>query len=374
MGYSESAGQVLRHVQNRAPAYFPQLKNGDLKVQLLEEQHRTVSSVYRIEVRCRHQNFRIFAKGAPRGKPAMQESPATRARLAPPLPTFDERALLEYRALRSIDDYFGSLGDSRFGAIRVLDIMRHPKTIIMLENTDPSLRSLFAGTNRWRHLRGKGSNLETAFSHAGAWLKAYSRMPRAETELLIRHTHRDDFVASIGGFTRFLSSATGDELFLESLSRTVCALARDTLPEELPLGLGHGDYAMRNILVGPGSRITAFDTGARWRVPVYEDVAYFLVTLESNRLQVFSQGLAVHPRSIQSYRKAFLTGYFGVEEIPFDTLWLFEMQALLDSWCSQVTRYSQSAAGIAHSYKRGYLLLLNRHFKRLATARLHGNV
>jgi len=367
MRYSESAGQILRHVQKRAPAYFSQLDNGDFQVQLLEEQHRTVSSVYRIEVRCPHQNFRIFAKGAPRG------NPATRARLAPPLPKFNERTMLEYHALRSIAGYFGSLGDPRFGAIRVLDIMQDPNTIIMLENADPSLRSLFAGTNRWRHLRGKESSLETAFSHAGAWLRAYSTMPMAETEPLKRHTHRDDFVASIVEFTRFLSSATGDELFLDSLSRAVCALARDTLPEELPLGLGHGDYAMRNIMVGPGSRITALDTAARWRVPVYEDVAYFLVKLESNRLQVFSRGLAVHPRSIQSYRKAFLTGYFGVEEIPFDTLWLFEMQELLDSWCSQVTRYSQSAAGTAHGYKRVYLLLHNRHFKRLAAARLNGN-
>jgi hypothetical protein len=62
-----------------------------------------------------------------------------------------------------------------------------------------------------------------------------------------------------------------------------------------------------------------------------------------------------------------------VEKIPFDTLWLFEMQELLDSWCSQVTRYSQSAAGTAHGYKRVYLLLHNRHFKRLAAARLNGN-
>lgn len=372
MGYSESAGQVLRHVQNHAPAYFPQLKNGDFQVRLLEEQHRASSSVYRIEVRCLHQTFRIFAKGAPRGNPAMQESPATRARLAPPLPHSNERILLEYRALRWIDDYFSSLGDPRFEAIRVLDIIRDPNTIIMMENTDPSLRSLFAASNRWRHLRGKESSLETAFSHAGAWLRAYSTMPRTETELLTRHTHRDDFVASIGELTRFLSSTIGDELFLDSLSRTVCALALDTLPEELPLGLGHGDYAMRNILVGPGSRITAFDTGARWRVPVYEDVAYFIVKLESNRLQIFSQGLAVHPRSIQSYSKAFLTGYFGVEEIPFDTLWLFEMQALLDSWCSQVTRYSRNATGIAHSYNRVNLLLVNRYFKRLAATRLSG--
>jgi hypothetical protein len=73
---------------------------------------------------------------------------------------------------------------------------------------------------------------------------------------------------------------------------------------------------MRNIMVGPGSRITAFDTGARWRVPVYEDVAYFLVKLESNRLQVFSRGLAVHPPLDPVLQESILNRLFRCGENP----------------------------------------------------------
>ena len=135
------------------------------------------------------------------------------------------------------------------------------------------------------------------------------------------------------------------------------------MPANLPLGLGHGDYAMRNLLVGENDRITAFDTCAKWKVPIYEDIAYFLVQLETNGLQVLTQGFAFRAETIATYQRGFLAGYFGGAHVPIELIRLFKIQLLLDSWSSQLSTYNQQQAGIKKVYRQLYLSLLNRRYE-----------
>ena len=92
--------------------------------------------------------------------------------------------------------------------------------------------------------------------------------------------------------------------------------ARTALPNDLPLGTGHGDFAPRNILVGPDNQIAVLDTVSRWQVPVYEDVAGFLVALKASKSQVYGRRWLYDTRVLQDYEHRFLLGYFGQHALP----------------------------------------------------------
>lgn len=367
MESSEMAQEVSRHINANLFTYFPHLDGVKTEVRLIGEQHRASSSLYRFEVVNQLVRFNIFAKGISlKNGPRQDESARvdSRPRLAPGPTEPGEKTWLEYNALQAMYGYFEMLGNPSFGAIRVLDFIQNPKTIVMEEHSDPSLRSLFAKTNRLNHLRGRAPELRRAFFNAGAWLKAYSTIPKVEN-VTTRLPHREDFNESVLNFTGFLSRISGDASFFQRVKETVIPAANKIMPGDLPLGIGHGDYAMRNILVGVNDRITAFDTCAKWRVPVYEDIAYFLVQLETNGLQVLTQGFAFHTDTIATYQKEFLAGYFGEAHIPIEVIRLFQIQLLLDSWSSQVSINTKRYAGLKRIYQKLYLTLLNRRYRTI---------
>jgi hypothetical protein len=361
------AQEVSRHINSNALKYYPSLDRADSEVRLISEQHRSSSSLYRFEVVNHLVRYNILAKGIDlANNPKRGENVTTdsRPRLAPGPTDYRVKPWLEYTALKAIYEYFEKLGNPSLGAIRVLDFIQNTQTIIMDEHRDPSLRSLFAKTNRLNHLRGKAPDLRRTFFNAGAWLKAYSTLPKVEN-VITRLPHREDFNESVIKLTDFLSRISGDASFFQRVEKTVIPAANVIVPANLPLGIGHGDYAMRNILVGANDKITAFDTCAKWKVPIYEDIAYFLIQLETNGLQVLTQGLAIHANALAAYQREFLAGYFGETHIPIEVIRLFQIQSLLDSWSSQVSIDTKQYAGIKIAYQKLYLALLNRRYRTI---------
>ncbi len=362
---AEMAQEVLRHINANVARYYPNLDGAETEVRLTGEQHRASSSLYRFEVINHLVRYNIFAKGidlANNPKHRENAKKDSRPRLAPGPTDYREKTWLEYTALKAIYEHFERLGNPSLGAIRVLDFIQNPQTIIMNEHSAPSLRSLFAKTNRLNHLLRRAPDLRKAFFNTGAWLRAYSTLPKVEN-VTTRLSHREDFNESIVSLTGFLNRISGDASFFQRVEKTVISAANKIMPDDLPTGIGHGDYAMRNILVGKNDRITAFDTCAKWKVPIYEDIAYFLVQLETNGLQVLTQGFAIHARTLAAYQGEFLAGYFGETHIPIEVVRLFQIQSLLDSWSSQVSIGTEQHKGIKLVYKKLYLTLLNRRYR-----------
>ena len=365
MDCSGMAQEVSRHINANLFKYFPHLDGVETEIRLISEQHRASSSLYKFEVVNHQVSYKLFAKGIALAKDSGHDKNTridSRPRVSPGPTEPGEKTRLEYNALKAIYEYFERLGDPGFGAIRVLDYIQNPQTIIMVENSDPTLRTLFAKTNRLNYLRGKSPDLRRIFFNTGAWLKAYSTIPKVD-DVITRLPHREGFNESIINLTGFLSRISGDAPFFQRVEKTVIPAANEIMPANLPLGLGHGDYAMRNLLVGENDRITAFDTRAKWKVPIYEDIAYFLVQLETNGLQVLTQGFAFRAQTIATYQREFLAGYFGETHVPIELIRLFKIQLLLDSWSSKLSTYNQHQAGIKKVYRQLYLSLLNRRYK-----------
>ena len=104
-------------------------------------------------------------------------------------------------------------------------------------------------------------------------------------------------------------------------------------------------------------------------MPIYEDIGYFLIRLKANRLQVYSSGYAISPELSAQYEQQFLYGYFGGEQIPWEAVRLFEVQALMDNWAAQIaTSYrkaQRSSMGIGTKLRLGFI---NRFYDKLLSS------
>ncbi|MBK5277847.1 MAG: hypothetical protein JJE09_03180 [Bacteroidia bacterium] len=352
----------MDHIRSHASRYYPVLVSEKFGVQLLSKQERPSAMLYRFKVGSETQIRSVFVKVPLR---LSGNSPKKRSTFEKPqlFPKTESRDMhwLHYTALKTIYNYFTSLDKEQLGAIRVLDYLPQYHAIFTEESSDPKLRNLFFGENRLLFPFGQ-ARLSPAYQNVGVWLRLYHAMPK-EQDVKVRSQHRNDYIEVITTITDFLTKMLGSESFFKETASILIDKARETLPDSLPLGLGHGDYAMRNILVGPNFRVTTLDTFAKWRMPIYEDIGYFLNDLKMSSLQVMSHGLAFNLNQLATYEQAFLKGYFGQESIPYPAIRLYEALALLDKWSSKIARSSQKPNFIK-IVGRPNIKLVNQYFKQ----------
>lgn len=356
------------HLRENGPRYFTDLSPAPLNVQLVSVWKRPASKFYRYNVGIESQHRSVLVK-VPllRDRPGDQDRDEGQASGESPslVPKTDPaiKFELEHTAMTAIQDFFEGINDPRFGAIRILDVLPDHHAIVMEEARDPSLRRLFLKASRLR-LPVTSIDLDALFQNAGAWLRAYHFLPKQD-QVTARHTRCAEFIAMVREHTQFLARLLDDKPFFQNIASATTEKSLETLPESLPLGLAHGDYAMRNILVGFNNRVTVLDTLAKWRAPIYEDIAYFLIELKTNRLQVLSQGLAFSTECLGRYEREFLAGYFGRQPIPHHAIRLYEVLLLLNKWSGQVAHVGQQAAG-KHGGAMGTLrlALMNRYFRK----------
>jgi hypothetical protein len=356
-------GGLLR---DRAGGYFADLKWWPVDVNLVRQRHRLNSSLFEFVLATKPLRHHVLVKVpyAPKHveaspRPAV-ETRTDRPRLFPKAAA-ELKGPYEFAALSAIHDYYRGLDENRFGVIRMLDLLPPRGAVVMEKSPDPSLGRLWATSNRLQRPFWP-IDIELPCRNAGAWLRRYHACPELE-HTKARNTHRDDFRQSIGLFSGYLGTLGGRSEFFRLLRRQLDTAAGNTLPRILPLALGHGDYAPRNILVGPQGRVTVVDTLGRWRSPIYEDVASFLVALKASGLQAGSQGTLFSPRRLARYEHEFLNGYFEQDTVPRGAIRLFEAQLLLERWAALVYRYRESAR-IKRVMKGARLVLWSRFYQR----------
>jgi hypothetical protein len=349
------------HIREQATHYFPDLVPNQTDVQLVEKQERPAAILYWFKVKDKAQARSTIVK-VPLENPDRGRAHARGLEkpLLFPRVEFAETHWLHYTALVSIHEYFTGMGRKEFGTIRVLDYLPQYQAVIMEESSDPKLSDLLLKESRLHSPLARYS-LHQVFENVGAWLHVFHKMPKKE-HMQMRHQRREEYIESISILTGFLANTLGERHFFEKIAAHLTEKAHEILPEMLPIGLGHGDYAMRNILVGPNSRVTVLDTFAKWQTPVYEDIGYFLTGLKMTYPQVISQGLMFGESQLMDYEQAFLQGYFGEKRIPYPEVRLYEMLALLDKWSSVlIWSYKRSSKRIIGNAKA---TLVSLYFKK----------
>jgi hypothetical protein len=363
---SGAARALAEHLHERVDEYFPEEPASPEEIQLIGEQVRPASSLLRFAVRYGDHERVLLIKmstAARSDRPAQSKRETDRPRVAPLL---DGNAafVLEYRALQCIHQHFINLGDPRFGAVRVFEMLPEQNAVVMEALTQPNLRELVL-----RHGRRPSGDLSQVFRNCGAWLHAYHDLPGMDPAESWQ-VGREGFAESVEALSSYLAGHLGSTTFFARLAERTKSLAHAWLPEELPLGLAHGDYAMRNILVGPGHRVTVLDTPARYRTAIYRDVACFLANLRWSRLSGLAGGAVFHLARSNEYRKAFLAGYFGDAARCSGAIHLYEIQAILERWATVVTLHAPGAPTSARPGFAMTRLALSAYFRGLIRGKL----
>ena len=351
------------HIRVNAPRYYPALASNNFDVQLLSRQERPTAILYRFRVGDKTQIHSVFVKVPTRLSGTGQVNGKTYEK---PLlfPRTEPRDMhwLQYTALKSIYEHFISIDKEYLGAIRVLDYLPQYHAIITEESNDLRLRELFFKENRLHYPFGR-NGLNNVFHNIGMWLQVYQKMPK-EQDVKVRHQNRYDYIEAITILMDFLVKTLKENSFFKEAASMLINTANEILPDRLPLGLGHGDFAMRNILVGSNSRITVLDTFAKWRTPIYEDIGYFLTGLKTSYPQIYTQGAAFNHFQLAAYENEFLQGYFGDEPIHYPAVWLYECLALLDKWSSLIS-LTYRKKGLIPLNGSPESIMINRYFKGL---------
>ena len=338
---------------------------GPVELSLASLEPRPASSVLCFDVESGRHRLSLLVKAPPRHLSPGDDGGAGTAQDAPRIGQWlDPAKIIRYEGetLRAIRQHLEPRGDSRFGTVPVVDLFEDGTTLVMERLPHPPLRSLLLHDG-WRPGSHASERLLRASRHAGAWLRAFHALPRLpHTEL--RRTRRGEFVESLDEFTRFLILAGVDEAFLVDVVARTRRAAERVLPEELLCGMGHGDFAPRNILVGPGERVFVVDTPGRWWFPIYLDLAYFLTGVKTLGPRVMSAGLLVGDGLVDDVERALLEGYFEDQPVPREKIRVFEVKTLLSRWVSAV-HDARRARGLSGKVRRRTAL----HFKERACRR-----
>jgi hypothetical protein len=333
---------IAAHLRARAGAYVGAGAAEAPEVRLVSEHPRQLACLYRFQVRGVGEECALLVKVAGGTGAVGGASEPDRPRI---MPVADPELAftLQHRAMRQIHEHFAGLGDPRFGSIRVFEVLPEHRAMVMEAVDHPNLRHLALHPTRAR-----ARVLERAFRHAGAWLEAYHRMPGPSGGDVL-HGRRRDYVEFVRALTSFLRARTSHARFLARVEADAVAAADRWLPDRLPLGLVHGDFAMRNVLVGPAERVTGLDTLARYRTAVYRDIGYFLADLRCSWAPALARGALLHPGRIARYERAFVAGYFGDREPPRAAVRLYVVQVLLERWCAALVRASAGGRTGGHA-------------------------
>ena len=317
---------VLDELRPRLPEWYPDVAP-DADIVVANDDERAIARVVRITApRSSGAPVELIAKiHAPREPVA---APDDRPRLVP-MTDPELRRGLEFDALKFVEARLREVADDRLEAVRALGVLPSSGALVMeVFESEPFHRVLAR-----KALGGEDPGRSTTIAAlAGRWLRILHDSPATTT--LIRQGHRAEIVEAFESYLRYLTAETGRDL-----SRVVKAgvEAAGRLPDPLPTVLSHGDFAPRNILVGRSGRVAVIDLLARWQSPPYEDLATFLVALQTNRANAATRGL-LFGRAAKRLEPAFLKGYFGLEPVPRDAIRIYELLLVLDKWAARSHR------------------------------------
>lgn len=324
---AESTIEMIQaHLRGSVGRYWPGAVPESLTLRTVQE--RPAARLYWYELDAGGEPRRLVVKvPLPPADFAGAGHGASRPRLFTPLDAATKYRQ-EYAALEALDAHFRQVGDPRFRTIRPLDRIDAARAFVTEVVPGSTLKRELARASRLRP-GGLPSSLGEAVERAGAWLRAYHALPMPNATA--RQSTAAEFVANVRRFAEHLARMTGRRRLFEDIARSAEGAA-SAFPDPVPLGLTHGDFAMRNVLVTPTGEVAVLDTMAQWRSPIYEDLAKFHLSLRSTRPQILTAGLAFSPHRLGALNARMLAGYFDGAPVPSIQIRLYEVLLLLDKW------------------------------------------
>ena len=336
---------ITEHVADQAERWYPDLA-GPVRVDLRTLSDRPSCSLYVVRVRSGGGDHRVLAKVRRAAAGAGTDRPvrAARPRLRTDVAGTEELTTHEHAGLQAMVG-IAAKSPETFGAVRPLGRLPGKAALLMDYVDARTLRDALHAESRlvppWLPRLGGGAAPNSTWGNAGTWLRTFhDEMPGESVPA--RQETRDCVAERFDAYDAFLTERLGRRLVGQTASRGA-ALAAQVLPPWLPLAVGHGDFAARNMFIDERGRVAVFDPMPRWRVPRYEDLCRFLVGLRLLGLQVHTRGAAYGAAELARREEAVLRGYFGPGEIPRDEVRCYQLLIVLDKWSALV-----DSAGSGH--------------------------
>jgi len=305
--------RLVEHVRANAGRYLGvEAARADVEVDVVPVGRRVRARLNRLEVGAAGRRLRLVVKETSLADAPEARGGPDRPRLTVVADTH-ERHRWEYLGLKAAEERFSALQDPRFAVLRAIDHLPAERAFLMEDVPYPTLRDLLAGPAR---LTPSGRRrIATALANAGAWLREFHALEAGDADAPPLRASAAEVEAALHEQAEFALRHGGGGSVERDTARAVAAIADGALPDPLPLGLWHADFAPRNVFVTPAGAVAGFDMAARRRAPVYEDIAYFVMNLRR-----------VHSRGAHR----FLAGYFGAGPVPERALAVFGVLVGLD--------------------------------------------
>jgi hypothetical protein len=302
-------------------AWFPDRPHSGLEVRVLADRPKCVLLTVHLDGAGAPIALGKLRRDSAGGPPA-----GARPRLRSEAATAQELTLLEWAGLVEIER---SCSDtSGLGVVRPLLLMREDAGLVMSFVDAPTLRGTVLGLSRLRRGAGRLDDAIAGCALAGRWLRTFQEGSRS-SDRPVRQGTRADVVDRLHAYGDFLGSETW-----RRIARAGADLVAGLFPHDLPLAVGHGDFAPRNMLLRDG-RLTVIDPLPRWQVPVYDDLCRFVVGIRLIGERVHTHGLALGADTVDALEEAAVAAYLepDADRAP---LRAYELLILMDKWAAML--------------------------------------
>ena len=219
-------------------------------------------------------------------------------------PVFDDNneGLTEYNHLQVMHDRLGPARELRVP--RPLDFYADTNALLMERVGGERLSRVllrdggrFAGHDAFRRL-------EATARRCGEWLAVYHQLTRQGDTA----PFGEDFAARVEDKLALFQRHGFCRVTAARVMEVVRALRTFGHDRRVALSDQHGDYGPQNAHAGDDF-VCVFDLNYRTPAPIYEDIDYFLVTLET--MNPYPHQFFFDRSRVQALRAPFLDGYFG---------------------------------------------------------------
>ncbi len=318
---AEAVEQILKEITTHAASWLG--LSGQAIVTLHQVYDRPQSTLILVGVGGSHKELLIKSPKVTSYDPRFHD------RLLKPVSSPLVKSKLEFEALSAIAQHFEALADPRFAWIKVYAHLENPPATVIEKVSEVTFDKLL----RQPKMAQDGYTSSRVMKNLGSWLAEYHKIDMRQVEL--RDARADQVITGMVKLLGIISNSNSWPRPLPESERVIRQAASYLLPDELPLGLGHGDFAPRNVFVGSGSSVAVIDSLARYSAPIYEDIAYLLVELLSGAVRLRRGTLPISTAELAGLRTALLEGYSIADD---EVLNIFELRALLDKWRSLTQR------------------------------------
>jgi hypothetical protein len=298
---------IKKRVLDNAREYFPGLDCSKLEVDCTPFSQKSTYPLYR----CRLLNGSTMTPVA-----------GVIVKFAPVFPGHNE-GLTEYEHLELMTKSLGTDGDLRVP--RPLDFYHDLNALATEEAGGQRFSAELVRDASVFASRDTGRRLHRIIEQSGRWLAEFHRATSRGAGHPFDEGYRDGVRRKLRAIRPFGFPSHTAGL----VERTLDELAAGTAGEMAPFADLHGDFGPQNIHVGD-DWVCVFDLSYNRAAVVFDDITYFLVTLET--LNPFPRHPFFSRRKALALREPFLRGYFGSADLsPGDQLLLegFYLKALV---------------------------------------------